>query len=407
MECIEIEALHKLAVGTRLLAHCVRIHPPHDTISRTITNHPFLHSLVRRTHDGYDTTALEADMSERLSGGSPSPHTHDNETNDNDPHDHPHPPQPHTTRHSKHDRLRIILPSTRSKLRGVRLTPNSPLLTSPDDISKTIADHYGANIWSKRVDEADKEAIAAYLSSYDKTIPPDMLPRLPSVQTIAKKLQEPRNSGVGPDGMPFAFYRNLSDLLAPIFARATAELAAGVKPLKGFNLGDLCAFAKDHTMAVTKLRPITLNNVDNRTVASFVSDAIMPAADAVIEAGQAGFIKSPNRRGRFNIRRLTDFFYQAVEAGLPYYVLFIDTAKAFDSIDHVWIFAVLEKIGMPEWVMNIVRALMYNVKVRPRVGAQTLHLIVIFRGVKQGCPLSPVLFAFAYDPFLRKTACPP
>jgi hypothetical protein len=81
--------------------------------------------------------------------------------------------------------------------------------------------HRGLDIVSyllhKRVDEADKEAIAAYLSSYDKTIPPDMLPRLPSVQTIAKKLQEPRNSGVGPDGMPFAFYRNLSDLLAPIF----------------------------------------------------------------------------------------------------------------------------------------------------------------------------------------------
>ena len=41
----------------------------------------------------------------------------------------------------------------------------------------------------------------------------------------------------------------------------------------------------------------------------------------------------------------------------------MDTRKAFDSIDHDFIFKVLEKIGLPHWVINTIKGLMHDIRV--------------------------------------------
>ena len=80
----------------------------------------------------------------------------------------------------------------------------------------------------------------------------------------------------------------------------------------------------------------------------------------------------------------------------------MDTKKAFDTINHEYIFEVLERIGLPSWVVQLVRGLLQEVKVSPVLGGDTGVWINITRGVKQGCPLSPLLFAICYDPLVCK-----
>ena len=58
------------------------------------------------------------------------------------------------------------------------------------------------------------------------------------------------------------------------------------------------------------------------------------------------------------------------------------------------------QIGLPPWVVNVVTGLMHEVKVTPVLGAAHATRIDIRRGVKQGCPLSPLLFAICYDSLL-------
>ena len=78
----------------------------------------------------------------------------------------------------------------------------------------------------------------------------------------------------------------------------------------------------------------------------------------------------------------------------------MDTKKAFDSIDHSYINILLEVVGFAEWTRDFVSALYRFAAVTPVLAAHTGVLIPINRGVKQGCPLSPLLFALAYDPLL-------
>src|SRR6185437_6774477 len=135
---------------------------------------------------------------------------------------------------------------------------------------------------------------------------------------------------------------------------------------------------------------------------------LMPAAQAFLDPSQRGFLSGIN--GHAHTESINKFFYDGVEGDDQRYVFFLDTAKAFDSIDHAWIMAVLDKAEFPLWVRRFVRGSLANVRVTPFFGSLTGQWIPIERGVKEGCPLSPLLFNIAYDPLLyrlRLLASPP
>ena len=106
------------------------------------------------------------------------------------------------------------------------------------------------------------------------------------------------------------------------------------------------------------------------------------------------------RNGAKHTYDINSFFYHGVVERLERFVFFLDTAKAFDSIDHDWIFKVLKKAGFPSWVSSFVRCSLSEVLVTPFFGTLSDVWIPILRGVKQGCPLSPLLFIIAYDPLI-------
>ena len=75
------------------------------------------------------------------------------------------------------------------------------------------------------------------------------------------------------------------------------------------------------------------------------------------------------RQGTDHVRKLSEKFYKAAEGGAdPYHLLLMDTRKAFDSIHHNFIFAVLEHFGLPAWVINTIQALLHKVSVSPTFG---------------------------------------
>ena len=271
----------------------------------------------------------------------------------------------------------------------------------PEEMAHIIEDFWG-NIWSRRSGAPSVADIDEFLSFYDKKFPssPDLAPVIPDVEDIALSLRHTNDSAHGVDGVPFSAYRACPDIAAPIIHGILTAIGKGRKAPTDFNIGRLFIIPKDGSSTIDRTRPINVNNAINRICAKIITDAISPGLDSILDSSQQGFI--PGRNGSHNVLMLNKFFYETLrdDPKGQAFILFLDTAKAFDSIDHDYLFSLLDKINMPSWVCNSVRSLFHDVFAFPSLSAPTSVAVPINRGVKQGCPLSPILFALAYDPLL-------
>lgn len=73
-------------------------------------------------------------------------------------------------------------------------------------------------------------------------------------------------------------------------------------------------------------------------------------------------------------------------------VLFVDLRAAFDSVDRGELIKSMRKKGMREGLIERTEELLRETKCRVRVGGKVGEEFWTVRGLRQGCPLSPVLF---------------
>ena len=83
-------------------------------------------------------------------------------------------------------------------------------------------------------------------------------------------------------------------------------------------------------------------------------------------------------------------------------VVFLDLAKAFDSVNHALLVRGLRRHGIPEHFIEVVWDLYDGTITNVSNGIAITDDIVIRSGVKQGCPLSPLLFNMVMDELVDK-----
>ena len=80
----------------------------------------------------------------------------------------------------------------------------------------------------------------------------------------------------------------------------------------------------------------------------------------------------------------------------------LDLANAFGSVPHEAIITVLKQANCPEKMINIVKDLYTGATSTFRVGEGETDPVAIEAGVKQGCPLSPILFNLVTELLIRE-----
>lgn len=87
-------------------------------------------------------------------------------------------------------------------------------------------------------------------------------------------------------------------------------------------------------------------------------------------------------------------------------VLSLDMAKAFDSVDWNYMSAVLRHMGFGDAFRTWISLLYSKPMAAIKLGMSVSQQFTVGRGTRQGCPLSPSLFAIAIEPLaiaLRKS----
>ena len=293
--------------------------------------------------------------------------------------------------------LKDKLPGTRARIAHLRHEQADPPCFS--EVGKSsIAAGFWSGVWAPRASRPPDSLRESFLSGYSKSVNQSLL-SAPTLADILFAVKSSNNSSPGPDGIPFSAWRAAPDLASPLLLSVLNKICQGQSPPPGFNFGLLFLLPKKASGLVSDTRPISVTNTDNRLLASTIAHLIMPAVSALVDPAQKGFLTGQN--GHEHTLRINEFFFEGVKQNTQRLCFFLDTAKAFDSIDHTWALRVLAKAGFPPWLTAFVKGSLSNVKVSPCFGRSLVDWIDISRGVKQGCPLSPLIFILAYDPLLH------
>lgn len=200
------------------------------------------------------------------------------------------------------------------------------------------------------------------------------------------------NKSPGTDGITSEFYKAFSKQLAPFLLGLFLECIGNesLPPTLTQGLITLIPKPKKDLLLIDNWRPICLLNNDYKIFALIFARRIKTVLDYIIDETQSGFMR--NRHISNNIRLVLDLIDYSDLCSDESFILFLDFYKAFDTIEHKFIFHALQKIGFGSYFSSAIKTMYTDGNCSIRLHAGTSPRFFLKRGVRQGCPISPYLF---------------
>jgi len=116
--------------------------------------------------------------------------------------------------------------------------------------------------------------------------------------------------------------------------------------------------AKQRSPLIDNWRPISLLNNDYKIIALVLAKRLKCVLNSIIDETQAGFL--PNRHISNNIRLILDMLDYSHLLQKESFILFLDYYKAFDTLEHEFLFQALHRIGFGNPFCNMIKMLYVN-----------------------------------------------
>jgi hypothetical protein len=284
---------------------------------------------------------------------------------------------------------------------NIRDKESGELVNQTDDILKLAKDHF-ENL-------ARKES-NPYVSETKEWTVNEVCEQEISWSEILAVLKGCRNNkAMSSDGIPCELFKvattdvqgtgNLSKVLLKLFNRC---FDMGFIPEQWKNNHIVMIYKKDDPTELDNYRGITIINTLSKIFLKVIAKRINEYNNTynIVGKHQIGFI--PNEEALSGVMSLTEICQRRRLASLTTFIGFIDLRKAYDLVPHGLLIERMNEKHLGSKIIKLTKALYSDTKMMVKYNGSYSSLFKYSRGVRQGCPLSPMLFDIFIDGILQK-----
>lgn len=141
----------------------------------------------------------------------------------------------------------------------------------------------------------------------------------------------------------------------------------------------------------SRFRPISLCNISYKLITKIIANCLKKILPIIIPKNQGGFIKG--RKILDNIVLVQEAIHSSCYRKEKGMVIKLDLTNAFDRVRHDFLFSMMGNFGFSKALITLVKAYIASPWIVPLVNGHSMEFFQASRGLRQGFPLSPLLYA--------------
>ena len=261
------------------------------------------------------------------------------------------------------------------------------LITEPKLILQRWAEHFG-KVWNQPSNIDDDT-----ISDVEARAEMPHLARQPSMEELCNVIRQLKtNKAPGADSIPPEVFKyggySLKSRLHRLFKRIWVEEKVP-QDFKDATIVHLYKRKGDRADC-NNHRGIALLSIAGKILARVIINRLSILAEAVHPESQCGF--RPNRGTVDMIFAIRQVQEKCREQHRDLYCVFVDLTKAFDSVSRLGLWKLLQRVGCPEKLVNIIRSFHDGMLAKVVGNGGESDPFEVTNGTKQGCVLAPTLF---------------